>query len=91
MPGLGDVPGARCRHLAPEFSGARCSVSGDMYSDIILYKVHIVHWEKSAKHHLFTPVFYQSNVILLPMYITYKVSTSNNIVLNKYKKKCVLL
>ena len=30
LPGLGDVPGARCRHLAPEFSGARCSVSGDM-------------------------------------------------------------
>ena len=30
LPGLGDVPGARCRHLAPGFSGARCSVSGDM-------------------------------------------------------------
>ena len=30
LPGLGDLPGARCRHLAPEFSGARCSVSGDM-------------------------------------------------------------
>ena len=30
LPGLGDVPAARCRHLAPEFSGARCSVSGDM-------------------------------------------------------------
>ena len=30
LPGFGDVPGARCRHLAPGFSGARCSVSGDM-------------------------------------------------------------
>ena len=30
LPGLGDMPGARCRHLAPGFSGARCSVSGDM-------------------------------------------------------------
>ena len=30
LPGLGDVPGARCRHLAPEFSDARCSVSGDV-------------------------------------------------------------
>ena len=30
LPGFGDVPGARCRHLAPEFPGARCSVSGDM-------------------------------------------------------------
>ena len=30
LPGLGDVPGARCRHLEPGFSGARCSVSGDM-------------------------------------------------------------
>ena len=30
LPGLGDVPGARCRHLAPEFPGARCFVPGDM-------------------------------------------------------------
>ena len=30
LPGLGDVPGARYRHLAPGFSGASCSVSGDM-------------------------------------------------------------
>ena len=28
LPGLGDVPGARCRHMAPEFSGARCSWLG---------------------------------------------------------------
>ena len=30
LPGLGDVQGCWCQHLAPEFSGARCSVSGDM-------------------------------------------------------------
>ena len=30
LPGLGDMPGARGRHIAPEFFGARCSVSGDM-------------------------------------------------------------
>ena len=29
MPGFGDVLGARFRHLAPEFLGARCSVPGD--------------------------------------------------------------
>ena len=30
MPGFGDVPGACCRHLAPEFPGAKCILPGDM-------------------------------------------------------------
>ena len=30
LPGFGDMPGARCQHLAPEFPGARCFVPGDM-------------------------------------------------------------
>ena len=29
LPGFGDVPGARCRHLPPKFPGARCFVQGD--------------------------------------------------------------
>ena len=29
LPGFGDVPGARCWHLASEFPGARCPVPGD--------------------------------------------------------------
>ena len=47
-PGLSNEPCARCRHLAPEFPGARCSLPGDMKVHWVQLTLSIIWHEKSV-------------------------------------------